>query len=150
MKVLFIWPSLDCPPGINHGLAALSAVLKEHGHETSLIHISDALWPVPTNSALLADIQRRAPDMLGQGGVADRRWPGQKFTLDQFGERGARIDVARHAQAADRGVDVALRSKQVEQNARWIGRIGRSGSRPGVCLFLGRSVLAQVFCQAVL
>src|SRR5262245_20411691 len=33
MRVLFIYPSLDCPPGINHGITALSGVLKEHGHE---------------------------------------------------------------------------------------------------------------------
>jgi radical SAM superfamily enzyme YgiQ (UPF0313 family) len=64
MKVLFIWPSLDCPPGINHGLTSLSAVLKASGHETSLIHVTDALWPVPTHAELLEEIKRRAPDLV--------------------------------------------------------------------------------------
>jgi anaerobic magnesium-protoporphyrin IX monomethyl ester cyclase len=64
MNVLFVWPSLDCPPGINHGLASLSAVLKARGHATSLIHVSEALWPVPTLEELHADIARRAPDLL--------------------------------------------------------------------------------------
>lgn len=64
MNVLFIWPSLDCPPGINHGLASLSAALKARGHATSLIHISEALWPVPSGEELHAEILRRAPDVL--------------------------------------------------------------------------------------
>ncbi len=64
MNVLFIWPSLDCPPGINHGLASLSAALKARGHATALIHISEALWPVPTLEELRAEVACRAPDVL--------------------------------------------------------------------------------------
>ena len=62
MRVLFIYPSLDCPPGINHGIAALSGVLKEHGHETRLLHVCEALWPLPTDDEILGDRRRvRSP-----------------------------------------------------------------------------------------
>ncbi len=64
MRVLFIWPSLDCPPGINHGLTSLSAVLKEAGHQTGLIHISDALGWVPEGEELLERIRAFNPDLL--------------------------------------------------------------------------------------
>lgn len=64
MKVLFVWPSLDCPPGINHGLTCLSAALKARGHETGLIHVSDALWPVPDPDELYQRIAAHEPDVL--------------------------------------------------------------------------------------
>ena len=39
MRVLLIYPSIDCPPGINHGVAALSGCLKADGHEVDLIGV---------------------------------------------------------------------------------------------------------------
>ncbi|MBN1419729.1 MAG: B12-binding domain-containing radical SAM protein [Planctomycetes bacterium] len=47
MRVLLIYPSLGCPPGINHGLASLSGVLRSRGHETRLIEVNDAIGSVP-------------------------------------------------------------------------------------------------------
>jgi len=64
VKVLFVWPSIDCPPGINHGLTSLSAALKAEGHETSLIHVSDALWPVPPKEELRRRIEESGADLL--------------------------------------------------------------------------------------
>jgi len=65
MRVLFIYPSLDCPAGVNHGLASLSAVLKRAGHETSLIHVNENLWPVPTNAEIIDRIRRYDPGVIG-------------------------------------------------------------------------------------
>jgi anaerobic magnesium-protoporphyrin IX monomethyl ester cyclase len=65
MRVLFIYPSLDCPPGINHGITALSGVLKEHGHETRLLHVCEALWTPPTNDDVLATVAETKPDVIG-------------------------------------------------------------------------------------
>jgi radical SAM superfamily enzyme YgiQ (UPF0313 family) len=64
MRVLFIYPSLDCPPGINHGVADLSGVLKAGGHETGLIHVCEALWPVPTMEELLNRVREFRPDLV--------------------------------------------------------------------------------------
>ena len=48
MRVLFVYPNIDCPPGINHGIAAMSGVLKSRGHAVGLIHVCDNLWELPT------------------------------------------------------------------------------------------------------
>ena len=40
MRVLLIYPNLDCPIGVNHGLTMISGVLKQAGHETELVHVS--------------------------------------------------------------------------------------------------------------
>jgi anaerobic magnesium-protoporphyrin IX monomethyl ester cyclase len=65
MKVLFIYPSIDCPAGVSHGLASLSAVLKEAGHETSLLHVCEHLWPIPSNEEIIARIREYDPGIIG-------------------------------------------------------------------------------------
>ncbi len=65
MRVLFIYPSIDCPPGINHGIAALSGCLKEAGHEVGLIHVCEALWPIPTMDEIKDQVRAFQPDIIG-------------------------------------------------------------------------------------
>src|SRR5262249_2551237 len=65
MRVLFIYPSIDCPPGTNHGLACMSGVLKENGHEVELIHVCDQLWPIQTNDEILARVRAYQPGIIG-------------------------------------------------------------------------------------
>jgi radical SAM superfamily enzyme YgiQ (UPF0313 family) len=43
-KVLFLYPNVNAQEGFNHGIAALSGNLKADGHETRLIHLSEALY----------------------------------------------------------------------------------------------------------
>jgi len=49
MRVLFVYPNLYTQMGFNHGLAALSAVLKRAGHETRLVNLNENLPPVPSH-----------------------------------------------------------------------------------------------------
>jgi anaerobic magnesium-protoporphyrin IX monomethyl ester cyclase len=65
MKVLLIYPSIDCPPGMSHGLASISAVLKSRGHETRLIQVNESLWPIPSNGEILERIAAEAPGIVG-------------------------------------------------------------------------------------
>lgn len=65
MKILFIYPTIDCPPGISHGIAAMSGVLKANGHQTSLIHINESLGPIPPNSEILERIVYEKPGLIG-------------------------------------------------------------------------------------
>ncbi|MCR4315800.1 MAG: B12-binding domain-containing radical SAM protein [Planctomycetes bacterium] len=65
MRVLFVYPSIDCPPGINHGLAAMSGVLKSEGHETRLVHVCDELWQIPSYDDILARIEEYNPQVIG-------------------------------------------------------------------------------------
>ena len=43
MRVLFIYPNLNCQIGFNYGLAHISAVLKRDGHVTKLLNINEQL-----------------------------------------------------------------------------------------------------------
>jgi radical SAM superfamily enzyme YgiQ (UPF0313 family) len=65
MRVLFLYPNIDCPPGINHGLAAMSGVLKARGHEVGLIHVCENLWDLPTTEQVLDRIDEFGPDIVG-------------------------------------------------------------------------------------
>ena len=65
MRVLLIYPSIDCPPGINHGVAALSGCLKAGGHEVDLIHVCEALWPIPTIDEIKQRVRELQPDIIG-------------------------------------------------------------------------------------
>jgi len=65
MRVLFVYPNIDCPPGINHGIAAMSGVLKARGHDVGLIHVCDNLWELPTTEQVLEKIDAFKPDVVG-------------------------------------------------------------------------------------
>ncbi len=65
MKVLFIYPSIDTPVGFNHGLAAMSGILKAHGHETRLIHVNEGLGPIPRIDDVRAVVREFEPDVIG-------------------------------------------------------------------------------------
>lgn len=65
MRVLLIYPNLDCPIGVNHGLSMISGVLKAAGHETRLIHVNDKLFDVPTPEQLIARVRDYGPGVIG-------------------------------------------------------------------------------------
>ncbi len=65
MKVLLVYPILDCPPGINHGLAAISGVLRARGHEPRLVHLSEHLPPVPAVEEVLEIVREWNPGLVG-------------------------------------------------------------------------------------
>nr|XP_061801149.1 cytidylyl-2-hydroxyethylphosphonate methyltransferase-like [Nerophis lumbriciformis] len=64
MRVLFVYPNLNTQMGFNHGLAAISAVLKENGHETRLVNLNENLPPVPTTQDLLDLVMEWQPGMV--------------------------------------------------------------------------------------
>ncbi|UCE58728.1 MAG: B12-binding domain-containing radical SAM protein [Phycisphaerales bacterium] len=66
MNVVFVYPDLcpfiqDWPGAYYQGLAYLSAVLKEAGHSTSLIHVTD---PSFNPDEIAETIDRRKPDLI--------------------------------------------------------------------------------------
>ena len=65
MRVLFIYPNLYTQMGFNHGLASLSAVLKDAGHETRLVNLNENLPPVPTRDDVVELVQEWKPDLIG-------------------------------------------------------------------------------------
>lgn len=64
MRVLFIYPNLYTQMGFNHGLATLSAVLKEAGHETRLVNLNENLPPVLDRADVLDEIESWKPGLI--------------------------------------------------------------------------------------
>lgn len=64
MKILFINFSLNSTPGINHGIATLSAVLKQNGHNTKLLFINKELGYPFDLDRMEKDIRLYNPDMI--------------------------------------------------------------------------------------
>ncbi len=65
MRVLFVYPNLYTQMGFNHGLASLSAVLREAGHETRLVNLNEKLPPVPTPDEIRALVRDWSPGLIG-------------------------------------------------------------------------------------
>jgi len=65
MRVLFVYPSIDSPLGFNHGLAAMSGILKAQGHDTRLIHVCEELEPIPTPDEMVARVREIDPGVIG-------------------------------------------------------------------------------------
>jgi radical SAM superfamily enzyme YgiQ (UPF0313 family) len=64
MRVLFVYPNLYTQMGFNHGLASLSACLREAGHETQLVNLNENLPPVPSREELFALIAAWRPGLI--------------------------------------------------------------------------------------
>lgn len=65
MRVLFVYPNLYTQMGFNHGLASLSAVLRQAGHETRLVNLNENLPPVPTPADVLELVRSWGPGLIG-------------------------------------------------------------------------------------
>ncbi len=65
MRVLLIFPNIDCPVGVLHGLSMISGVLRAAGHETELIHVNEKLFDVPTEAELVARVRAYDPGVVG-------------------------------------------------------------------------------------
>lgn len=65
MRVLFVYPNLYTQMGFNHGLASLSAVLKQAGHETRLVNLNENLPPVPSDEEVYQLVRAWRPGLVG-------------------------------------------------------------------------------------
>jgi len=65
MRIDFLNFNLGSTVGINNGLAILSAVLKQAGHQVGLIHLSEDLGYGFDLERLRQDILHRQPDIIG-------------------------------------------------------------------------------------
>jgi len=65
MRILFINFNLNATPGINNGLAILSAVLKKNNHQVGLIFLCEELGYGFDLSRIRHDIVKAKPDIIG-------------------------------------------------------------------------------------
>ena len=74
MKILFLYPNVGSQLGFNYGIAHLSAVLKQAGHEVSLWQLCDDIEPLPSKEQFIARLRREAADIIGFS-VVTNQWP---------------------------------------------------------------------------
>ena len=65
MRILFVYPNLYTQMGFNHGLASLSAALKEAGHATRMANLNEKLPPVPTRDDVWELVRDWRPGLIG-------------------------------------------------------------------------------------
>jgi len=65
MRILFIYPNLYAQIGFNYGVAFLSAVLKQRGHETALLNVNDKLGYPLDLERIRRDVHQFGPDLIG-------------------------------------------------------------------------------------
>ena len=73
MKILFVYPNAGSQLGFNYGLAHMSAVLKQAGHQVKLIHLAEEMGPLPDEDELQAMVQAYDPGVIGYS-VVTNQW----------------------------------------------------------------------------
>ena len=74
MKILFIYPNAGSQLGFNYGIAHLSAVLKEAGHDVALWQLCEDIEPLPTEERFVKRVRAEAADIIGFS-VVTNQWP---------------------------------------------------------------------------
>ena len=65
MRVLLIYPNIDCQIGFNYGLAFISSVLQRAGHETKLLNVNEKLdFPLDFDR-IRREVKEFSPDLVG-------------------------------------------------------------------------------------
>ncbi len=72
MKVLFIYTDIGISVGYSCGIGVLSAYLKQHGHDTKLIHVSDELDYGLDVESIVKDIEEYDPGLIAFSSVTNQ------------------------------------------------------------------------------
>jgi radical SAM superfamily enzyme YgiQ (UPF0313 family) len=72
MRVLFVYTDIGISVGYSCGIGVLSAFLKEHGHETRLIHVSDELDYPYDPERIVRDIRAYDPGLIAFSAVTNQ------------------------------------------------------------------------------
>ena len=74
MKILFLYPNAGSQLGFNYGIAHLSAVLKQAGHEVALWQLCDDMEPLPSEKQFIRRLRQESADIIGFS-VVTNQWP---------------------------------------------------------------------------
>jgi len=105
MRVLFIYTDIGISVGYSCGIGVLSAYLKQNGHDTKLLHVTDELdYPLDINR-IVKDVLEFEPDLIAFSAVTNQ-WFYVK-TIAKFVRRACDIPIivgGHHANAAARDI----------------------------------------------
>lgn len=108
MKILFLYPNRGSQLGFNYGIAHLSAVLKQAGHETALWQLCEDLAPLPTRAEFTERLQREAADIIGFS-VVTNQW-GYALELARWAREAVRAPLVCGGIHAMAGAETILQS----------------------------------------
>jgi radical SAM superfamily enzyme YgiQ (UPF0313 family) len=91
VKFLFLYPNRGSQLGFNYGIAHLSAVLRQAGHETALWQLCEDLAPLPTEAQFGRRLQAEAPDLIGFS-VVTNQW-GYALELARWARKAVRAPL---------------------------------------------------------
>ena len=74
MKILFLYPNAGSQLGFNYGIAHLSAVLKQAGHDVALWQLCDGIEPLPSEEQFVNRLRQESADIIGFS-VVTNQWP---------------------------------------------------------------------------
>jgi radical SAM superfamily enzyme YgiQ (UPF0313 family) len=74
MKILFLYPNAGSQLGFNYGIAHLSAVLKQAGHDVALWQLCDDIEPLPSERQFIRRLRKESADIIGFS-VVTNQWP---------------------------------------------------------------------------
>ena len=132
MKILFIYPNAGSQLGFNYGIAHLSAILKDKGHQVSLWQLCEEIAPLPSQNEFIARLRQEGADVIGFS-VVTNQWP-YAAKLAAWARRATRATLVCggiHTMAAGEAVlrsgefDYIIRGEAEEALAEFIDKLQR-------------------------
>lgn len=112
MRVLFIYTDIGISVGYSCGIGILSAYLKENGHDTKLIHVSDELDYSLDVEQIIKDIKEYDPGLVAFSTVTNQ-WFYVK-TIAKFIRRATDIPIVVGGHHANAAADEIIKEKAVD------------------------------------
>jgi radical SAM superfamily enzyme YgiQ (UPF0313 family) len=139
MKILFLYPNAGSQLGFNYGIAHLSAVLKQAGHDVALWQLCDDIEPLPSEKQFISRLQQESADIIAFS-VVTNQWPYAK-RLASWARKATSVPLVCggiHTMAApdeilQSGVfDFIIRGEAEEAFAEFVDKSGKNQDRSDV------------------
>ncbi len=133
MKILFLYPNAGSQLGFNYGIAHLSAVLKQAGHDVALWQLCDDIEPLPSKDQFITRLRREAADIIGFS-VVTNQWPYAKklATWARKASKAPLVCGGIHAMAAPKEIlqsqvfDFIIRGEGEEAFAEFVDKLSKN------------------------
>ncbi len=87
MRVLIVYPNMGLEMTLNHGITAISSVLKQAGHEVNLLHL-----PNYHEQRAVAAVERHAPDVIAFSLTENHRYQMESL-IAAIRRRGIKVPI---------------------------------------------------------
>ena len=133
MKILFLYPNAGSQLGFNYGIAHLSAVLKEAGHDVALWQLCDDIEPLPSEEQFISRLRQKSADIIGFS-VVTNQWPYAK-KLAAWARKATDVPLVCggiHTMAAaeeilqSHGFDFIIRGEAEEAFAEFVDKLSKN------------------------